>query len=90
MFCGGRRCKYESSNSWKKEDVAIEGLYSHWITEDLLAMARPNSDNMAKYDTIQQFRDLGIKSIINLQTPGSNNRHCRQTTKALVTVKATI
>ena len=71
MFCGGRRCKYESSSAWKKADVAIEGIYSHWITDDLLAMARPNTENMAKYKTVQQFKTLGIKSIINLQTPGT-------------------
>ena len=70
MFCGGRRCKYESSTSWKDEDVVLEGIYSHWITEDLLAMARPNTENMAKFKTVQKFKELGIKSIINLQTPG--------------------
>ena len=70
MFCGGRRCKYESSSNWKGEDVATEGIYSHWITDDLLAMARPNTENMAKYKTVQQFKTMGIKSIINLQTPG--------------------
>ncbi len=73
MFCGGRRCKYESSSNWKNDDVAIEGIYSHWITDDLLAMARPNTENMAKYKTVQQFKTLGIKSIINLQTPGMTN-----------------
>lgn len=30
MFCGGRRCKYENATSWKPEQMAIEGLYSHW------------------------------------------------------------
>ena len=71
MFCGGRRCKYESSSNWKKDDVVTDGIYSHWITDDLLAMARPNTENMAKYKTVQQFKTLGIKSIINLQTPGN-------------------
>ena len=23
--------------------MALKGIYSHWITEDILAMARPNS-----------------------------------------------
>ena len=70
MFCGGRRCKYESSSNWKKADIAIDGVYSHWITEDLMAMARPNTDNMEKYKTVDQFKEMGIKSVINLQTPG--------------------
>ena len=71
MFCGGRRCKYESIASWKKADVAVDGLYSHWVTDDLLAMARPNTENMSKHNTVQQFKNVGIKSIINLQTPGT-------------------
>ena len=33
MFCGGKRCKYEAGPaSWKPEDMAIDGIYSHWIT----------------------------------------------------------
>ena len=36
MFCGGKKCKYEISTGWKKEDQAVDGLYSHWITEDIL------------------------------------------------------
>jgi protein tyrosine phosphatase domain-containing protein 1 len=71
MFCGGRRCKYESSSGWKKEDLAIDGIYSHWITDDLLAMARPNTTSMVKNDTVGTFQKLGIRSIINLQTPGN-------------------
>lgn len=70
MFCGGRKCKYESATGWKNDCLALEGIYSHWITEDLLAMARPNSQGMAKNQIVNQFRNLGIKSIINLQTPG--------------------
>ena len=37
------RCKYESGTAWKKEDMALRGIYSHWITDDILAMARPNT-----------------------------------------------
>ena len=29
MFCGGRGCKYETSN-WTKEEMAIDGIFSHW------------------------------------------------------------
>ena len=33
MFCGGKRCKYEAGPaSWKANDMAIDGIYSHWIT----------------------------------------------------------
>ena len=58
MFCGGRRCKYEqgSASSWKKEDMAIDGIYSHWITDDILAMARPNTAAMKKDKLVEQFK----------------------------------
>lgn len=29
VFCGGKKCKYDSS-SWHKEDMAVNGIYSHW------------------------------------------------------------
>ena len=56
MFCGGRRCKYEQGSSWKKEDMAIDGIYSHWITNEILAMSRPNTEAMKKYEIVQQFK----------------------------------
>ena len=98
MFCGGRRCKYEVPDNWRKEDMAVQGIFrwvniptrglhtyhsihlclnlllstsyisfccSHWVTDDLLAMSRPNSANIAT--TISEFKRLGIKSIVNVQ-----------------------
>ena len=57
MFCGGRRCKYEQGNeSWKIEDTAINGIYSHWVTDGILAMSRPNTGAMKKYEIVQQFK----------------------------------
>jgi hypothetical protein len=38
MFCGGRRCKYESAANWKPEDMAVNGLYSHWITDEIVIL----------------------------------------------------
>lgn len=72
MFCGGRRCKYESGASWEKSEMALNGIYSHWITEDLLAMSRPNTSQIESCDLINQFNKNGIKSIINLQMPGEH------------------
>ena len=60
MFCGGRRCKYESANSWKKEDIAVPGIYSHWITDDILAMARPNTASMTKLNTVRLSLTIDI------------------------------
>lgn len=29
-FCGGRKCRYDQFDCWNKEDMAVDGLYSHW------------------------------------------------------------
>ncbi len=71
MFCGGKRCKYETSDNWKQDEMAISGIYSHWVTEDLVAMARPNTRLIEK-GLIDEFKKLGIKSIFNLQMPGEH------------------
>ncbi|XP_046458132.1 protein tyrosine phosphatase domain-containing protein 1-like isoform X2 [Daphnia pulex] len=74
-FCGGRKCRFDTSDRWTAEDMAVNGLYSHWITEDILAMARPNAQLIQKNDIVGQFIRLGIKTIINLQTAGEHS-HC--------------
>ena len=56
MFCGGKRCKYEQGSTWKKDDMAIDGIYSHWITDDILAMARPNTAAMKKHGLVSKFK----------------------------------
>lgn len=30
VFCGGRRCKYESPNYWSSEKCTINGIFSTW------------------------------------------------------------
>ena len=35
-----------------------------------MAMARPNTTAIKKHKMVDQFQQLGLKSIINLQTPG--------------------
>ncbi|KAH0818267.1 hypothetical protein GEV33_004524 [Tenebrio molitor] len=69
VFCGGTNCKYENPENWKADSLAIQGIYSHWITDDILAMARPSTVVIIQKNIIQQFESLGIKSIINLQSP---------------------
>lgn len=29
-FCGGRKCRYDRADCWNKEDMAVDGLFSHW------------------------------------------------------------
>lgn len=72
MACGGRACKYENPSRWSDEEQAIKGLYSSWITDKLLAMARPSTEIIEKYHIIEQFRSCGLKTVINLQRPGEH------------------
>lgn len=67
VFCGGRTCKYDSSDHWAPEDMAIPGLYSHWVTETILATARPNTEVIQKKDLVGQFLKHDIRTVINLQ-----------------------
>ncbi|XP_009686469.1 protein tyrosine phosphatase domain-containing protein 1 isoform X2 [Struthio camelus] len=72
MACGGRACKYENPARWSDQEQAIKGLYSSWITDNVLAMARPSTELIEKYNIIEQFERCGIKTIINLQRPGEH------------------
>ncbi|KAK9966633.1 hypothetical protein ABG768_003731 [Culter alburnus] len=72
MACGGRACKYENPSRWSDKEQAIKGLYSSWITDNLLAMARPSTEIMEKFNIIEQFHMCGLKTVINLQRPGEH------------------
>ncbi|XP_046407111.1 protein tyrosine phosphatase domain-containing protein 1-like [Ischnura elegans] len=74
LFCGGNRCKYESSDCWTKEDMAIDGIFSHWVTEEILAMSRPSTCVILNKNVIDQFKRKRIQSIINLQQPGEHSK----------------
>ncbi len=72
MFCGGRRCKYESASHWKPDQMALRGVFSHWVTEGIVAMARPNTHLLREGGLLEEFRRKGVRSVINLQTPGEH------------------
>ncbi|KGL77187.1 Protein tyrosine phosphatase domain-containing protein 1, partial [Tinamus guttatus] len=72
MACGGRACKYENPARWSDQEQAIKGLYSSWITDNILATARPSTELIEKYNIIEQFERCSIKTIINLQRPGEH------------------
>ncbi|XP_034725049.1 protein tyrosine phosphatase domain-containing protein 1 isoform X2 [Etheostoma cragini] len=72
MACGGKACKYENPSRWTDEEQAVKGLYSSWITDNLLAMARPSTEIIEKYNIIEQFKSCGLKTVINLQRPGEH------------------
>lgn len=72
MACGGKACKYENPARWSEQEQAIKGIYSSWITDHILAMARPSTELLEKYCVIEQFRSHGLKTVINLQRPGEH------------------
>ncbi|KAE8297899.1 Protein tyrosine phosphatase domain-containing protein 1 [Larimichthys crocea] len=72
MACGGKACKYENPSRWSDEEQAVKGLYSSWITDNLLAMARPSTEIIERYNIIEQFQRCGLKTVINLQRPGEH------------------
>uniref|UniRef100_A0A3B3VYG0 Protein tyrosine phosphatase domain containing 1b n=1 Tax=Poecilia latipinna TaxID=48699 RepID=A0A3B3VYG0_9TELE len=72
LGCRGKYCKYDNPNHWSEDKQAIRGLYSSWVTDNLLAMSRPSTELIQKYDIIDQFKRNGIKTVINLQLPGEH------------------
>ncbi|XP_045911495.1 protein tyrosine phosphatase domain-containing protein 1 [Micropterus dolomieu] len=70
--CGGQACKYDNPSYWSDDQQAIKGLYSSWVTDHLLAMSRPSTEIIEKYNIIDQFRRNDIKTVINLQIPGEH------------------
>ncbi|CAG7815757.1 unnamed protein product [Allacma fusca] len=72
VFCGGKKCKYENASNWPPDACAVNGLYSHWITDDILAMARLSTPLIKEFDILGQFDTLGIKSVVNLEKAGEH------------------
>ncbi|XP_019935068.2 protein tyrosine phosphatase domain-containing protein 1 [Paralichthys olivaceus] len=75
LACGGIDCRYEGPECWKLNQQVIRGLFSSWVTDDIIAMARPSKHLIEKYNIIEQFQRLNIRSIVNMQFPGEH-AHC--------------
>uniref|UniRef100_T1IV26 Uncharacterized protein n=1 Tax=Strigamia maritima TaxID=126957 RepID=T1IV26_STRMM len=72
VFCRGKKCKYEGSANWRESQMALDGIFSTWITCNILAMARPNTEQIKNINLIDQFHKNGIRTIINLQQAGEH------------------
>lgn len=53
--------------------IAIEGLYSNWITDSIMAMQRPSTQLVKRHKLDIRFNEVGIMSIFNLQLPGEHS-----------------
>uniref|UniRef100_A0A914IDW8 Uncharacterized protein n=1 Tax=Globodera rostochiensis TaxID=31243 RepID=A0A914IDW8_GLORO len=67
LYCKGTKCIYCNPENWTECQQAIKGLYSNWITDEILAMARPTSRTFEEFGLIKQLKRLGIRTILNLQ-----------------------
>ncbi|XP_028813395.1 protein tyrosine phosphatase domain-containing protein 1 [Denticeps clupeoides] len=75
LACGGRDCRYEGPACWRASQQAVRGTFSSWVTDDIVAMARPSTWLIKRYSIIEQFQQLNIRTIINMQLPGEHP-HC--------------
>ncbi|RZF46128.1 hypothetical protein LSTR_LSTR012988 [Laodelphax striatellus] len=63
MFCGGRHCRYESADFWDSTHMAVDGIFSHWVTDGILAMARPSTEIIVQRNVIKQFQRFVISHV---------------------------
>lgn len=63
----------KSAPQWPAEDLVIPGLYSSWITNDILACSRPTTKAIEKYNLVESFLDARIRCLINLQELGEHS-----------------
>ncbi|KAI1702395.1 dual specificity phosphatase, catalytic domain-containing protein [Ditylenchus destructor] len=73
LYCKGPNCRYCLCTGWAESETAIRALYSSWVTPQILAMARPTETHINTYKLIDQFKQSGIKTIINLQCGGEHS-----------------
>ena len=72
FFCGGKNCKYENYLNNIKNNNAIIGLNSNYITDNLIASQRPSEILINKYNLVEQFKQHNIGLIINLEREGEH------------------
>ncbi|CCD67575.1 TYR_PHOSPHATASE_2 domain-containing protein [Caenorhabditis elegans] len=73
LYCSGPRCRFCIVVTGQTEIQAIDGLYSTWITSDILAMARLQVEHFDSLGIVEKFKTNGIQSVINLQESGEHS-----------------
>ncbi|RCN29738.1 dual specificity phosphatase, catalytic domain protein [Ancylostoma caninum] len=69
LYCKGSACKF--CNLFDGPSV-VPGLYSTWITEDILAMARPQPVHFENDIIICHFKESNIVAVFNLEELGEH------------------
>ncbi|XGW27413.1 hypothetical protein V3C99_007760 [Haemonchus contortus] len=69
LYCKGRACRYCNAYLGKS---AIPRLYSTWITDDILAMARPQPVHFENDEIIHNLKRKKVRAVFNLQEFGEH------------------
>ena len=72
FFCGGIKCKHENYLTNIKNNNALKGLNSNYITENIIASQRPSEVLINKYNLVKLFKEENIGLIINLEREGEH------------------
>jgi len=72
LTCGGKDCPRCGLDAYKQlENPAIKYLHSHWITDSIVAMQRPN-DTAFEMGALQDMVDKKISAVFNVTEPGEH------------------
>ncbi|PIO72253.1 dual specificity phosphatase, catalytic domain protein [Teladorsagia circumcincta] len=69
LYCKGRACRF--CNVYVGTS-AIPGLYSTWITDDILAMARPQPAHFENDGIIRLLKENKVIAVFNLEESGEH------------------
>lgn len=71
-FCGGSECPKCGLNAYKRVATpAINLLHSHWVTDEIAAMQRPNEKSL-KNGALQDMVNKRVTAVFNLTEPGEH------------------
>jgi hypothetical protein len=72
LVCGGKDCPKCGLNAYKKlEKPALYNLHSHWITDYIVAMQRPNN-TVLEGGALDDMKKKKISAVFNLTQPGEH------------------
>lgn len=72
LLCGGKDCSKCGLDAYKKlQNPAIELLHSHWITDDIIGMQRPNETSLLN-GALDDMVKKKVTAVFNLTEPGEH------------------
>jgi hypothetical protein len=72
LVCGGKDCPKCGLSAYKKlASPAINLLHSHWITDEIVAMQRPNEEALLA-GALEDMATKKITAVFNLTEPGEH------------------